>query len=332
MNAQEELIQRLALKRQRVLGPLSEEAYHELELAVRADPFRFVDDDEEAAFALVVQALDHMEAARRDDEFLDDERYLEERTRRLKVLGDTCRQACSLDKHCIDAQHLLLLSEDHMPDELLGLMLDLERQLAEQDGSIAVPAAGDAWADVFSRARLRLQAAIARGFLDTARYSLAVDRCKDLLAKAPLDALGARFTCVLAMARLEDEEGFEWLDAREGRHGNAWFHLGRALLMYKLGRMPAARRALRGYDQLCVGGAYVLLQPIYVDTYLLDRPAFPPSSFAEAMLAVHEADPIISDVPDFVNWTCAQPGFLKSAQTYCRQNGFEWRDWDRGQG
>ena len=178
------------------------------------------------------------------------------------------------------------------------------------------------------RPRLRLLDTIARTCLCTTRYAMARDRSIDLLGKAPLDALGARFTCTLAMARLEDEEGFNWIDAREGRHGNAWFHLSRAILMYKLGRMPAARRALRGYDQLCTGGAYVLLQPVFVDTYLPDRPSFQPNSFEEAVLAVHEADPIISDIPDFAGWACDQQGFLASAQDYCARNGLDWRNWE----
>ena len=329
MNAREEQVRRLAIKRQRKLGPLSDEAYQELELAVRNDAAKFVDDAQEQAFAFVVQALDQVAASRRDDEMLDDERYTTERAKRLRQLGAACERALAADSTCVDAAHLALLAADHSPNDLLGELLELDERVTKQQGGLAVPAAGDAWADVFLRPRLRLHASIAQTCLSSARYRMAVDRCVDLLARAPLDALGARYTCALAMARLEDEEGFEWLDVHEGRRGNAWFHLGRAILMYKLGRMPAARRALRGFDQLCTGGAYVLLQPIYVDTYLPDRPAFNPGSFEEAMLAVHEADPIIADVPDFAGWACDQPGFLASAQTYCQQNGFEWRDWNK---
>lgn len=330
MNAREELIRRLALKRRRKLGSLSDEAFRELDLAVREQPQNYIDDGQDQAFALVAQSLEQVELARHDDDLLDDEQYAKERRRRLDRLASTCQQALSLDEGCVDAALLSLLAADHAPDELLGHLLTLEKNVIDAAGQVKVPATGDAWADVFVRPQLRLQAAIARTCLNTARFRMTVERCHDLLDKAPLDALGARFTCALAMARLEDEEGFEWLDVREGRRGNAWFHLSRALLMYKLGRMPAARRALRGYDQLCTGGAYVLLQPIYVDTYLPDRPDFAFGSFEEAMLAVHEADPVVTDVPDFAAWACDQPGFLASAQTYCQRNGLEWRDWDQG--
>lgn len=323
MNGREEQVRRLALKRARKLGPLSDEAFRELELAVRERPADFVDDEEEAAFALVVQALARVDESRHDDDLLDDEQYMKARSRRMGALATSCDRALALDTGCADAALLKALSQDLSMDELLTHLLDLEKAC----GEVSVPAAGDAWADVFYRPQLRIRAASARTMLNSARYRMAADHCASLLAKAPLDALGARFTCALAMARLEDEEGLEWLDVREGRKGNAWFHLSRALLMYKLGRMPAARRALKGFDRLCTGGAYVLLQPVFVDTYLPDRPPFEPGSFVEAMLAVHEADPIISDVPDFAAWACAQDGFLASAQDYCRRNGLDWREW-----
>ena len=87
MNARKELIQRLAIKRRRKLGELSDEAFSELELAVREDPLHFVDDDEESAFALIVQALERHDEARHDDDLLDDEQYAQARQRRLKALA-----------------------------------------------------------------------------------------------------------------------------------------------------------------------------------------------------------------------------------------------------
>ena len=38
MNAWDELVERCAIRRRRKIGPLSDEAYQELLLAVRADP------------------------------------------------------------------------------------------------------------------------------------------------------------------------------------------------------------------------------------------------------------------------------------------------------
>ena len=326
MNAREELIRRLAIKRSRQLGSLSTEAFAELELAVRDNPSAFVDDAEEEAFALVAQALAKLNESQHDDDLLDDDQYVQARAQRLARLGASCAQALSLDENCGDALLLQLLAADHSPDELVGRLLDLDVHLDDACGPLSAGATGDAWADVFARPHLRVKAALARTCADTARFAMARATCDDLLALAPLDSLGARLTYALTLARLEDEEGFEWLDVREGRKGNAWFHLSRALLMYKLGRMPAARRALNGYDRLCTGGAYILLQPIFVDTYLPDRPAFEPGSFLEATLAAHEAEPIIADTPDFVWWASEQPGFYDSAVSYCERNGLDWRD------
>ena len=328
MKGRDELIRRLALKRRRHLGSLSDEAFKELELAVRNDPLSFVDDTEEEAFALVVQALDKHAQSKHDDDLLDDEQYARERERRNEALAATCRQALQIDSTCVDAALLTALTIDNSQDLLFELLYDMHQSLTSEQGSIPIPAAGDAWADVFARPRLRLQAALARTCINTARFRMAADYCVDLLSREPLDALGARLTCALAMARLEDEEGFNWLDAREGRHGNAWFHLSRVILMYKLGRIPAARRALKGFDRLCAGGAYLLLQPLFVDTYLPDRPAYESGSFEESTLCLHEADPLITDIPDFTAWACNQPGFLASAQDVCARNGLDWRNWD----
>ncbi|MBO7675864.1 MAG: hypothetical protein J6S63_12795 [Atopobiaceae bacterium] len=328
MNAQEELVRRLALKRKQKLDPLSDEAFAELELAVRQNPLGFVDDDEEQAFSLIVKALATFEESVRDDDLRDDAQYVAERKRRLDALAATCQQALLLDENCLDAALIAELAVDRPQNELFERLFELEARAQDRLGALEAGVTGDAWTNVFLRPRLRLQAAFARTCINTARFRMAVDTCTSLLATAPLDALGARFTCALAMVRLEDEDGFNWLDAREGRHGNAWFHLSRVILMYKLGRMSAARRALRGFDRLCVGGAYLLLQPTYVDVYLPDRPSFVPNSFEETMLAVHEADPIIADIPDFALWASSQPDFLASAQDYCARNGFEWRSWD----
>ena len=157
-----------------------------------------------------------------------------------------------------------------------------------------------------------------------ARYRLACAEALGTIDLSPLDLLGARHTAALAYARLEDEQGFESLDARFGRRGNAWQSLARIILLFKLGRPGAAKRALHGFDQLCEGGVYALLRPILIDTYMPDRPAIAPYSFEEATLAVHEADPIIVDVPDLLAWVESQEDMAASALRFARRSGFDW--------
>lgn len=186
------------------------------------------------------------------------------------------------------------------------------------------PRPGNAWDDVFARPRLRLLSAIARARLETARYKAAIATCEKLVELDSLDHLGARYTWAVALARLEDEKGLDALDAKFGRAGNAWIHLARALLMFKLDRMPAARRALRGYASLCEGGAYALLRPTFIDGYLPDRPVFTAGSFEEAALAVHECDAVVMDTPDFIAWATAQDGFAAQAEKFARDHGLDW--------
>ena len=209
-------------------------------------------------------------------------------------------------------------------DGLLDDLIDLDRAKTNALGELEPGEVGDAWADAESHGRLRVRAAIARTYLDTARYRMAQQACADLLALAPSDVLGARHTCALALARLEDEEGFDTLDVRTGRAGDSWTHLGRVILLYKLGRMGAAKRALAGFTRLVEGGAYALLRPVLVDTYLPDRPEERPCSFGEATLAVYEADPIVVDVPDLPYWAESIPEVARSAQRFADSQGFDW--------
>lgn len=94
--------------------------------------------------------------------------------------------------------------------------------------------------------------------------------------------------------------------------------------MFKLNRLSAARRALFGFSKLCRGGAYALLRPVYVEGYIPDRPFFEPGSFEEAVLAVHECDPVVMDTPDFLGWSMAQDGFSAQAQQFAKDNDLDW--------
>lgn len=116
------------------------------------------------------------------------------------------------------------------------------------------------------------------------------------------------------------------MNALEARftQGNAWTSLARCLLLYKLERTPAARRSLRGFAQLNQGAAYAMMRPVFVEVYLPDRPDYAPGSFEEAMAAVHEAEVIIADTPDFVAWCQAQAWFEADARAYAEKHDLDW--------
>ena len=321
MNGHEELITRLAQRRAKKLGGLTEGGYHELERAVREHPDDFVDDPADEAFVLLVKALDRYDNACRNDDLLDDEAFLAARTKRLARLSSDAAAALRVDEHCLDAALIELLARDLDADRLLSSLFDL-RDATNPISAEAKPT--DVWDDVTMRAHVRLQAAIARTSLDTARYRMAAREGEEAVLLSPSDVVGARHTCALAYARLEDETAFEDLDRRFGRQGDSWSHLARPILLYKLGRMSAAKRALEGYARLCEGGAYALLRPILVDVYLPDRPDVHPLSFEEATMAVHEADPIVVDVPDFIGWAQELRTVFFSAQSFAERHDLDW--------
>ena len=298
MRAWDELIWRCASRRREKIGPLSDQAFEELLLAVREDLEAFVDHDEDRAGLIVARALDAYRESCRDDDLLDDETFEKHRTARLAALHGECVRAQELCEDALDARLLAVLSEDPAPDQLLESLLGLERSFSGD-----APPEGDAWDDVLYRPHLRLLS---------------------VMDASPTDPLGARNTYLLACARLEDEPAFDAALARFSHQESAWSHLARVLLLYKLGRMSAARRALHGYDELCRGGAYALLRPTYVEIYLPERPEVAPCSLEECALAVREAEPIIADAPDFIGWCQGFDWLVESAGRFAEKNDLDW--------
>lgn len=319
MRAWDELIWRCASRRREKIGPLSDQAFEELLLAVREDLEAFVDHDEDRADLIVARALDAYRESCRDDDLLDDETFEKHRTARLAALHSECVRAQELCESSLDARLLAVLSEDPAPDQLLESLLGLERSFSGD-----TPPAGDAWDDVLYRPHLRLRAAVARTCLDTAHVRMAASAALSVMDASPTDPLGARNTYLLACARLEDEPAFDAALARFSHQESAWSHLARVLLLYKLGRMSAARRALHGYDELCRGGAYALLRPTYVEIYLPERPEVAPCSLEECALAVREAEPIIADAPDFIGWCQGFDWLVESAGRFAEKNDLDW--------
>lgn len=367
MNFREELIQRCALARKRKLGGLSDAAFEELLLAVRANVDAFVDEAPEQALAVLTRAMGRYEESRRDDDLLDDDEYMAARARRFDAVKAAAKKALELDPGNVDARLILALATTAQPDDLLDLLCAIEhdeaRRLAERaantgkteepngmgggaesgagngekpsgaadspSGAAAPPAnkpfSALSWENLDDRPLLRVRAAIARACADGSRWKMARDAAESVLAQtaAAGDPLGARHTAALAYARLEDEDGLNALEARFDQ-GSAWGNLARCLLLYKLDRLPAARRALRGYAQLNEGAAYALMRPIFVEVYLPDRPDHPKGSFEEALCAVHEAEVVIADTPDFVTWAQSQEWLEADARAYADKHDLDW--------
>ena len=324
MDGRHELIERCARRRAQKLGGLSEKGYAELLLAIEREPADFIDDPADEAFLHFVEMLERYEADLADDDMLDDMHYLTHRHERREVVATNCQAILHDAPELLDVRTVAAKAASEDPEAILDELLALEARVDAKEGPLAPLDSGDAYDDVFVRPRLRLSAAIASLLLETARYRMAQERCAALVELSPADHLGARRTWALALARLEDEEGFNSLEERFGRRGDAWFYLAHTLLLFKLDRLVAARRAIAGFCDVCRGGAYALLRPTFLERYLLDRPTFEPNSFEEAQAAVHEAEPLICDAPEFVMWAESQANVVASAQAFAKQCGFDW--------
>lgn len=177
---------------------------------------------------------------------------------------------------------------------------------------------------------LHVLEALAQLCLASARYRAAERYARQVLRAAgyPSHAEG---TVLLALARLEDEEGFfAFAHELENHPGgitdvaledSPWYLLGRTLLLYKLDRRKPAQRALRDFTRRCDGGAFFLLNPTYLAPYLPVRPR-PSRSWDLAHQAAWDADGIIADTPDFSAWAESVEGVVEASENFASRNGF----------
>lgn len=301
------------------------------DLARRAmrSPESLVSDDEDRAFL----ALDR--AVRRARQEIDDELdalYYESASEqaprrapgRMAKTHALLARCIELDPHCYDARTLDILVGSETADQALAGLDELEgqarswccEQAQRYDGAVADP-----WDAVFMRPWLRLKARAVDLLIQASCYREARRRCEEMLSFAPTDGQGVRHTLALVLARLEDEEALNRLDCEYGREGSCWMHLARTVLLYKLGRMEAARRALVGLAELCPGAAYYLAYPTYVPPYLPDRPLFTPGTEQESLFATYEADFLVVDTPEFASWALSVGRYAEIATAFGRTHG-----------
>ncbi|MBF4807542.1 MAG: hypothetical protein HXK26_02445, partial [Lancefieldella rimae] len=280
MNLTEELVQRCALKRRATIGPMSDAAYEELLLAVQSDLKSYASETDELPMYHLAQAVKRYQDSQLNDDSYTDEEFVQARITRLQTFLHALKNIREKYGENTDLLRMDALIHASDPESLLQALLAIQNQAEKEakrtpnleDSKTSATIPHDTWADVFTRPRLRLQAAIGRAYADTARFKLAATTCEQLLEESPSDAVGARFTLALTYARLEDEAALNRLDDRFNHHSNAWIELARAILLFKLSRISSARRALKSYQMNTEGGAFALLHPTFVDIYIPDRP------------------------------------------------------------
>lgn len=302
-----------------------ERAVSQMSREALRDPEAFAVDGEDRAFIVLGQAISTAKREIEDAEDADD--YGEEAPD--ATLPRTCallERCLAADEHCYDARLLMTLARARTDDDAISQLIGMEDEArawcAERSGQLD-GAVGDAWEGVFMRPYLRIEAKIIDLLISSTRYRAALARCERLLKASPADGQGIRHTAALLYARLEDEAGLDALDALFGRQGSTWMHIARAVLLYKLGRADAARRAVGGLATLCPGAAYYLANPDYVEPYVPDRPPFTPGSAKESLLASYEADFLVMDTPNFVAWASQVQAFARAEEGYGRSHGEE---------
>ena len=297
----------------------------------------------EHARALVAYARAHEHLMRELDrmEDLPDEEFERRREQLFNETRQTMHEIARGDRLCVDAQLVDILLADVPLDACLTDLMKLEE--AVRTHLMNVPAfdlsAEHYWReeeldgiDAAERTRtdpvmigwLHTLEAISQLSLASARYRAAADYARRVMRARGYTnrAIG---TVLLALARLEDEDGFfacaHDADPEQAVEDSPWYLLGRTLLLYKLGRRKNARRALRDFASRCEGGAFFLLNPTYLTPYLPVRPA-PREAWELSHQAVWEADGIIVDTPDFVGWAASVEGVEDISEQFAERYGF----------
>ncbi|MEE8715451.1 MAG: hypothetical protein SOI26_05210 [Coriobacteriales bacterium] len=288
------------------------------------DPEAYALDDEDRAFALLQEAL---KVTRHEIEGYDDaegDGFGDLQAPQLERSILALQRCIDLDGHCYDARMLQILAKATDDDEAITQLVGLEGSALAwcedrsrtYDGQV-----DDLWDATFMRPYLRIEAKIIDLLTLTCRYRAALQRSRRMLEKSPADGQGIRHGTALLLARLEDERGLDELDAAFSRKGSPWMQIARAMLLYKLERMDAARRAVVGLAHLYPAAAYYLANPDVAPLYLPDRPAAAPGSDKECLLATYEADFLVVDTPDFVDWAMGVPEFARAVSRYESAHG-----------
>lgn len=331
-------------------------------------PEKYATDGHAQALLAYTQVHERLmrDLARLDD--LPDDAFERKRAQIFDATRHDLLHIAATDRLCVDAQLVAILLADVGIDDCLGDLLKLEADVRDylvgsvQGFDIDAPrfwnaqalSTEGATAGTLTRSEpvlvgwLHTLEAISQLCLASGRYRAATAYAR-LVMRADGYPNHAEGTIFLALARLEDEEGFFSFaqqlekhsasdagaigrgdeEARENADASApslvddspWYLLGRTLLLYKLGRRRAARRALRDFAARCEGGAFFLLNPTYLTPYLPVRPE-PTEPWGSTHQAVWEADGIIADTPDFVPWAESVEGIFDSSEAFADRYGF----------
>ena len=285
---------------------------------ISANPQKYAQSEHAQALLSYAGVHRHLlDELHRIEDMGSDEEFEQTRNRLFDDMRDELLKIVRIDAYVLDAQLLAIILADTPVDACLGDLMKLEATTADYLQQ-SVPG--------FDMEAPHYEA-ISQLCMASARYRAAANYARRVL-KAEGYPTRAAGTVLLAIARLEDEDGFFALAHQleeeigaDALENSPWYLLARTILLFKTNKMRPAKRALREFANRCEGGAFFLLNPMYQTPYLPCRPE-PRDPWDLSHQAVWEADGIISDTPDFAPWANACEDVSQLAQEFARRYGF----------
>ena len=259
--------------------------------------------DADRAFHLVAEATTLIDY---ELPFADDQRAEELIDQGHRLLDE----AIALDPRCHDAIRMKSAAESPSFEgyyDFLAANAEDVRQTCEEARSHATtddsPERAALEADIAMRPYYRWLATQAAKAVICGRNREAIRLCERLLELDPTDASDARFTCAIAYAKLEDEQGLERFAARtrplmRANTEDAWMQLSRLSLAHKRHDLGEARRFLRQLQDCYPQASLTLSSQKELPDGVFARLAVPPFSEDELVLAVSEGTVLLQEGRD----------------------------------
>ncbi|MBQ9621691.1 MAG: response regulator receiver protein [Atopobiaceae bacterium] len=217
-------------------------------------------------------------------------------------------EAVALDGGCYDAVRMRFAgtrpsferSYDFLSERAPEVLAACRAQ-AEAAAADSFPDRARLGSDIAMRPYWRWMANLAEKALICGRNRACIKLAHELLELDPSDSADVRFTCALAYAKLEDEQGLDAFAAKNAalERGigaeDAWMLLSRCALAYKRRDFDGARTQLRRIIDGYPHAALNLMDQKELPEGVFSRLAVGPGTEDELMLAISEATVLLLD-------------------------------------
>ncbi len=263
--------------------------------------------DEDRAFHLVADATVLIDY---NLPFAESDERAEDIIRRAAALLD---EAISLDAHCHDALRMQSAARNPSFESYYDFLRDGADEVRArcEEARELVGGSDDTPDDRIRLARsiamhpyYRWVATMADKALVCGRNREAIRLSEQLLALDPDDGSDVRFTCALAYAKLEDEEGLDALARRCRENGvyrgsdDAWLLLARASLAHKRRDLASARERIADVIRTYPHAAATLVRQRELPDGVFARIAVQPFSEDELIVAASEGTVLLQEGRD----------------------------------